>query len=124
MRPTLFSMAPQGPRSRRPPPPAMAASRASVGAPIGRRLPPWPCRGPSSLLPLVAAMSVPMALLLSLLLAMAFLAASAAAATSASWSTRPEDDLLNGLPGQSDVGFRHYADYVGVGSGSGKTLFY
>ncbi|KAG8065340.1 hypothetical protein GUJ93_ZPchr0004g38664 [Zizania palustris] len=69
-------------------------------------------------------MSVPMALLLSLSLAMAFLAASAAAATGASWSTRPEDDLVNGLPGQPDVGFRHYAGYVGVGSGSSKALFY
>ncbi|KAG8046505.1 hypothetical protein GUJ93_ZPchr0008g12620 [Zizania palustris] len=69
-------------------------------------------------------MSVPMALLLSLSLAMAFLAVSTAAATDASWSTRPEDDLLNGLPGQPDVEFRHYAGYVGVGSGSGKVLFY
>ncbi|KAG8061732.1 hypothetical protein GUJ93_ZPchr0003g17535 [Zizania palustris] len=69
-------------------------------------------------------MSVPMALLLSLSLATAFLAALAAVATGASWSTRPEDDLLNGLPGQPDVGFRHYAGYVGVSLGSGKALFY
>ncbi|KAF0893441.1 hypothetical protein E2562_025238 [Oryza meyeriana var. granulata] len=61
--------------------------------------------------------------LLSLSLATAFLAASAAA-TGVSRSPRPEDDLVVGLPGQPEVGFRHYAGYVGVGSGGGKALFY
>uniref|UniRef100_A0A0D9W7C3 Carboxypeptidase n=1 Tax=Leersia perrieri TaxID=77586 RepID=A0A0D9W7C3_9ORYZ len=60
--------------------------------------------------------------LLSLSLAAAFLAASAAA-KGESW--RPREDLVIGLPGQPKVGFRHYAGYVGVGSGgSGKALFY
>uniref|UniRef100_A0A0D9ZN99 Carboxypeptidase n=1 Tax=Oryza glumipatula TaxID=40148 RepID=A0A0D9ZN99_9ORYZ len=64
--------------------------------------------------------------LLSLSLAVAYLAASAAGATGASRSMRPEEDLVAGLPGQPDVRFRHYAGYVGVGSGggNGKALFY
>jgi hypothetical protein len=56
-----------------------------------------------------------MALLLVLSLATACAAAAGA---------RPEADLVTGLPGQPAVGFRHYAGYVDVGSGGGKSLFY
>ncbi|KAK3142021.1 hypothetical protein QOZ80_4BG0341170 [Eleusine coracana subsp. coracana] len=52
------------------------------------------------------------------------LATSWAAAAGAPRSLRPEADLVTGLPGQPVVGFRHYAGYVDVGSGSGKALFY
>ncbi|VAH85016.1 unnamed protein product [Triticum turgidum subsp. durum] len=39
-------------------------------------------------------------------------------------SPRPEGDLVTGLPGQPEVGFKHYAGYVDVGTGGDKALFY
>uniref|UniRef100_M8BEV1 Carboxypeptidase n=1 Tax=Aegilops tauschii TaxID=37682 RepID=M8BEV1_AEGTA len=60
-------------------------------------------------------------------MAMAFFllaAAASAAVAGASWSPRPEGDLVTGLPGQPEVGFKHYAGYVDVGTGGDKALFY
>ncbi|KAM0923586.1 hypothetical protein ACQ4PT_005427 [Festuca glaucescens] len=56
-------------------------------------------------------------------LATALLTASAAVA-GASWSPRPEADRVTGLPGQPEVGFRHYAGYVDVGTSGDRALFY
>ena len=56
-------------------------------------------------------------------LATALLAASVAV-SGASWSPRPEPDHVTGLPGQPEVGFRHYAGYVDVGTSGDKALFY
>ncbi|EMS55463.1 Serine carboxypeptidase-like 35 [Triticum urartu] len=50
--------------------------------------------------------------------------AASAAVAGASWSPRPEGDLVTGLPGQPEVGFKHYAGYVDVGTGGDKALFY
>ncbi|WVZ86478.1 hypothetical protein U9M48_033246 [Paspalum notatum var. saurae] len=61
------------------------------------------------------------------MLILALAAASAAtAAGGAPWrSSRPDADLVTGLPGQPALGFRHYAGYVNVGpGGGGKALFY
>nr|BAJ99451.1 predicted protein [Hordeum vulgare subsp. vulgare] len=58
------------------------------------------------------------------LLLLAAAAAAAAAVAGASWSPRPEGDLVTGLPGQPEVGFKHYAGYVDVGTGDDKALFY
>ncbi|XP_040379265.1 serine carboxypeptidase-like 35 [Oryza brachyantha] len=70
-------------------------------------------------------MSMAAVALFSLSLASLFLSASAAATGAASRSPpRPEGDLVAGLPGQPEVGFRHYAGYVGVGAGGDKALFY
>ncbi|KAM0896281.1 hypothetical protein ACQ4PT_023295 [Festuca glaucescens] len=56
-------------------------------------------------------------------LATALLTASAAVA-GASWSPRPAADRVTGLPGQPEVGFRHYAGYVDVGTSGDRALFY
>lgn len=58
------------------------------------------------------------------LAAVLFSIASAGTTTGASWSPRPEADLVTGLPGQPVVGFTHYAGYVDVGTGGDKSLFY
>ena len=64
-----------------------------------------------------AAVAMAMALLL-------LATAASAAVAGASWSPRPEGDLVTGLPGQPEVGFKHYAGYVDVGTGGDKALFY
>ncbi|XP_047066655.1 serine carboxypeptidase-like 35 [Lolium rigidum] len=56
-------------------------------------------------------------------LATALLTASSAA-TGASGNQRPEADRVTGLPGQPEVGFKHYAGYVDVGTGGDRALFY
>jgi hypothetical protein len=56
-------------------------------------------------------------------LATALLSASSAV-TGASWSPRPEADRVTGLPGQPEVGFKHYAGYVNVGTSGDRALFY
>ncbi|KAM3388315.1 hypothetical protein ACQJBY_010846 [Aegilops geniculata] len=50
--------------------------------------------------------------------------AASVAVAGATWSPRPEGDLVTGLPGQPEVGFKHYAGYVDVGTGGDKALFY
>ncbi|KAM0923788.1 hypothetical protein ACQ4PT_005311 [Festuca glaucescens] len=64
-----------------------------------------------------------MAYIALLCLATALLTASSAVA-GASWSPRPEADRVTGLPGQPEVGFRHYAGYVDVGTSGDRALFY
>ncbi|CAM0903711.1 unnamed protein product [Alopecurus aequalis] len=65
-----------------------------------------------------------MAKMAFLSLATALLTASVAVSGASTWSPRPEADRVTGLPGQPEVGFRHYAGYVDVGTSGDRALFY
>uniref|UniRef100_A0ACD5UTI3 Uncharacterized protein n=1 Tax=Avena sativa TaxID=4498 RepID=A0ACD5UTI3_AVESA len=65
-----------------------------------------------------------MAMAMALVLLAAALLIAPAAVAGASWSPRPEADLVTGLPGQPAVGFKHYAGYVDVGTTGDRALFY